>query len=276
MCVINSIEELDWNEMWKHAKLNSSWRKRHKDTIAFWDTRAGRYDNAIKCSNSADIATRKLDIDSECTVLDIGAGTGRLTIPLAQTVKKVTAIEPSKGMLKYLKEDMSKEGLTNITCINKRWEDVSAEEIDIHDIVIASHSLSMLDIIGALSKMNDLAKRQVYLFAFAGNRANYGELWPKLYGEEYRPGPDYIYLYNVLYSMSIYANVESYKQESMHRFSSLDDAVEYFGEIFGDVPVSRREEELRAYLSEKLIEEDESLCLKHESKNAMIWWKRNK
>lgn len=274
MCVINSIEELDWNEMWKHAKLNSSWRKRHKDTIAFWDKRAGRYINAIRYSNSADIATRKLDIDPGCSVLDIGAGTGRLTIPLAKIVKKVTAIEPSREMLKHLKENISKEGLTNITCINKRWEDINTEEIGTHDIVIASHSLSMSDIKDALSKMNDLAKRRVYLFTFAGNRVNYGELWPKLYGEEYRPGPDYIYIYNVLYPMGIYANVEIYKQESMRKFSSLDDAVKYFCEIFDDVSTSRRENVLRAYLSEKLIEEDGGLCLKNESKNAMIWWKK--
>ncbi len=274
MCVIDSIEELDWNEMWQYAILNSSWRKRHKDTVAFWDKQAGRYANTLKYSDSADVAIGKLDIDPDCTVLDIGAGAGRLAIPLARTVKEVTAVEPSREMLKHLRVDISKGGLTNITCINKRWEDVSAEEICVHDIVIASHSLSMLDLKSALSKMNDLAKRRTYLFAFAGKRINYGEIWPKLYGEEYWPGPDYIYIYNVLYSMGIYANVEIYKQESMHRFSSLDGAVEYFCGIFDDVPVSRCENVLRAYLSEKLIEEDGCLYLKNESKNAMIWWKK--
>lgn len=38
----------------------------------------------------------------DSSMLDIGAGPGSFTIPFAQHIKSVTAIEPSKGMVAFL------------------------------------------------------------------------------------------------------------------------------------------------------------------------------
>ena len=178
-------------------------------------------------------------------------------------------------MLARLKENASKEKLANVTYINKKWEDVEiGSDIAEYDIVLASHSLTMLDIKEALSKMNDAAKRHVYIFTFAGARMwDYSTLWPKLYGEEYQPGPDYIYLYNVLYEMGIYANVEITNSEYKQRFSNLDEAVDQWKENL-DVLTPDVEEVIRSHLSENLIEEDGTLWSKREMRSARIWWRR--
>jgi SAM-dependent methyltransferase len=228
--------------MWKELMQNASWSRRRRggDMIEFWDKRARRYSESMKHNNHADRIIAKLDIDPECTVLDIGSGPGTFAIPLAKMVQHVTAIDPSNEMLACLKENAVTEGLKNITCINKKWEDVAiGTDIVEHDIVLASYSLAMLDLKEALSKMNDVAKRYVYIFTFAGTQMwDYNTLWPKIYGEEYQPGPDYIYLYSVLYGMGI-------------------------------------EEMIKSHLSETLIEEDGVLWSKRETRSAMIWWRKN-
>ena len=48
------------------------------------------------------------------TVLDIGAGTGRWSIPMAKVRKKVTALDASPGMLEVLREKAAAEKVTNI------------------------------------------------------------------------------------------------------------------------------------------------------------------
>ena len=271
------IDEIDWNGMWKELMQNASWSRRRRggDMIEFWDKRARHYSESTKRNNHAERIIAKLDIDPECTILDIGAGPGTLAIPLAKMVKHITAIDPSSGMLECLKDNAVSEGLKNITCINRKWEDVEIG-IDIaeHDIVLASHSITMLDIKEALSEMNEVAKRYVYIFTFAGARMwDYNTLWPKIYGEKYQPGPDYVYLYNVLYEMGIYANVEITNSEYKQRFSNLDEAVDQWKENL-DVLTPETEEVIRSHLSENLIEEDGALWSKREMRSAMIWWRK--
>lgn len=268
------IEEIDWNRMWMEATENASWRKRHGNMTEFWNKRARRYSESLKHNDRSMRMISKLDIDPGCTVLDIGAGPGTLTIPLAKIVKHVTVVEPSSGMLACLKKNIADEGLTNITCIDKKWED-ALHGADEHDVVIASYSLAMLDMKSALSKMNEVARRSVNLFTFAGDRMwDYNELWSRLYGEEYRAGPDYIYLYNILYRMGIHANVEITETEHKERFSSMDEAVEQWMENL-DATTPEAEEVIRSHLSENLVKEDGVFWLKHEMKSAMIYWRKD-
>ncbi len=268
------IKDIDWNEMWIEATEHASWRKRRRDMTEFWNKRSRRYSESLKYNDRSMKIISRLDIDPECTVLDIGAGPGTLTIPLARLVKHVTVVEPSSGMLACLRENAVDEGLANITCINRKWEDATTgADLDLYDVVIASYSLAMLDMKAALSKMNEVAKRSVHLFTFAGGRAwDYNELWPRLYGEEYRAAPDYIYIYNILHGIGIYADVEITDTEYKERFSSMDEAVEQWMENLGST-TPEAEKVIRSYLKDNLVQEDGAFWSKHEMKSSMIHWR---
>src|SRR5437667_9425258 len=58
------------------------------------------------------------------TVVDIGAGGGRLALPLALETRQVIAIDPSEGMLSVLREGMAEHDISNIEVINGRWPQV--------------------------------------------------------------------------------------------------------------------------------------------------------
>ena len=217
----------------------------------------------------------------EYTVLDVGAGTDRLAIPIARHVKSVTAIDQSEGMLACLQENMEKEGITNIVCVNKRWEDVEVGvDIEPHDVVMACHSLGLLDIQEAVAKMDAASKKYVYILTSAGRRMGNGEeggLWKAIYGERHRTrawGSDYIFFCNLLHDMKIYANVDIRDAEFEQRYESLDDAVTKWKEM-RNIP-AEKEDVLRSYLSKILVEDDGTgtLCLKRKSKSAMIWWQK--
>ncbi|MBA7538177.1 2-methoxy-6-polyprenyl-1,4-benzoquinol methylase, mitochondrial [subsurface metagenome] len=276
--VVNRAGIINWNELWKVMRSSSVWRRTLDEPAgSFWDKRAKQFNESMMQNRErAEKQIAKIVLNPEYTVLDVGAGTGRLAIPVAKQVKSVTAIDPSKGMLACLQENMEKEDVENITCINKRWEDLElGVDIEPHDVVIASHSLAMLDMQEALAKMDATAKKYVYVFTFAGRWMD-GGLWEKIHGETRPSWSDYIYLCNILHDMKIYANVEISDSDYEQRYKSLDEAVTKLKETY-DMP-SEKEEILKEYLSEILVEDDGTgtLCLKRKSKSAMIWWERNK
>ena len=272
---------INWNELWKVMRSSSPWRRTlDEPASSFYDERRAKHynkyvmQNGFKGHRERQIA--KIALNPDYTVLDIGSGPGTLAIPIAKQVKSVTAIDPSRGMLACLQENMEREGITNIVCINKRWEDTKlGVDIEPHDVVIASYSLTMLDMQEALAKIAAAAKRHVHLYTSAGRWIDDG-LWKVIYDERHSAWSDYIYLCNILHDMEIYANVEIWDSEFELQYESLDDAVNEWKERY-DLP-SEKEGVLREYLSKMLVkdENDEKLCLKRKSKSAMIWWKKQK
>ena len=64
------------------------------------------------------------------TWLDIGAGGGRFSLPLALAAKEVIAVEPSDGMLDVLRQGMAEHGIANITVHQSRWPAAFAVKAD--------------------------------------------------------------------------------------------------------------------------------------------------
>ena len=273
---------INWNELWKAMRSGHQRRgDRGEDMGSRWDKRAKKFNESVmQYTERTERQIAKLELKPEYTVLDVGAGTGRLTIPIAKQVKSVTAVDPSKGMLACLQENVEREGITNVTSINKRWEDIEpGVDIEPHDVVIACHSLGMFDIQEALTKMDAASKRYVYIINFAGRWMGNGdeELQKAVFGEEHRSwhSLDYILFYNILHDMKIYANVDILDTEFEQHYDSLDDAVERWKEM-RDIP-PEKEDVLRAHLSKILAKDSEtgSLSFKRESKSATIWWQKN-
>jgi len=270
---------INWNELWKTMRSGHHWKRAHgEDPGSRWDKRAKQFNESVmQHRERAEKQIANLDLKSEYTVLDVGAGTGRLAIPIAKRVKSVTAIDQSKGMLACLQENMEKEGITNVVCINKRWEDVElGVDIEQHDVVIACHSLGMFDIQEALAKMDSASKKYVYILTHTGRWMGDGEeeeLWKAMYGERHRAWePDYMFLCNLLHDMKIYANVDIRDAEFEQHYESLDDAVTKWKEM-RDIP-AEKVGVLREYLSKILVEDDGTLCFKRKSKSTTIWWQK--
>jgi cyclopropane fatty-acyl-phospholipid synthase-like methyltransferase len=284
--MMNMAGIINWNELWRTMRSGHHWRRAHgEDPGSRWDKRAKQFNESVmQHRERAEKQIANLDLKPEYTVLDVGAGTGRLAIPIAKRVKTVTAIDQSKGMLACLQENMEKEKVENIVCINKRWEEVElGVDIEQHDVVIACHSLGMFDIQEALAKMDSASKKYVYIITHTGRWRGDGEeeeeeeLWKAMYGERHRTrswGSDYIFFCNLLHDMKIYANVDIRDTEFEQRYDSLDDAVNKWKEM-RDIP-AEKEEILREHLSTILVEDDGTgtLCFKRKSKNATIWWQK--
>ncbi|NAS89077.1 hypothetical protein C4E24_04995 [ANME-1 cluster archaeon AG-394-G21] len=98
------MEEIDWPGMWRKALEESSWGQRAVKP-EYWDGRVDQFEGVIKQSNRVEMILSRIVIEPDYTILDIGAGPGTVTIPLAKAAEALTAIEPSAGMLARLTEN---------------------------------------------------------------------------------------------------------------------------------------------------------------------------
>lgn len=76
-------------------------------------------------------------------VLDIGSGTGRLTMPISKVAKKVCAIEPESKMLESMKENIKKTGIDNVEIKKSSAENIPYPN-DYFDIVLCAYILPYL------------------------------------------------------------------------------------------------------------------------------------
>ncbi len=74
-----SIQDLDWNSMWKDAIEESDWKQR-AGTPEFRDGRVDWFEELVRQSDRAGMIMKRIEVMPDYTVLDIGAGPGTVTI----------------------------------------------------------------------------------------------------------------------------------------------------------------------------------------------------
>ena len=272
----------DWNVIWKRRQELHESSKVTDDSSHNWDKKenAERYDKNAKSQydDRVRMTIAALDITPESRVLDIGAGPGTLALPLAPHVREVTAVEPGAGMVAILSDHAEKEGIGNITCVQKLWEDVDiARDLKApYDIVIASLSLTMYDIREALRKMDAVSSGSVHLFWFADmafwERMD-ADLWEPLHGRPYHPGPKADCLFGVLYQMGIYPDVTMLPMAKEYRFGSRDEMLAFFRKRFG-AKTPEQERIVDAYISPKIRRQGDEVVIAGDSTLAHVRWRK--
>ena len=233
-------QSLDWNNIWKNQMQMHN--KNYLDCCELWNKGdiVQEYDRMAEIGHWKEIILRKIDrIKSvhNLKILDIGAGPGTHSIPLALKSHEVTAIEPSDAMLNCMRKKIEKKEIKNIRCIKKRWEEIDLEkDLDCpYDVVIASFSLSMFELKKAIEKIDKASARYVYIVWHIGLpdwEKNYRDIWQKIHGKRYYEVPKTDLLFNNLCQINIFPNIETYSMKSSYKFNSFDNAFEYFKNEF--------------------------------------------
>jgi SAM-dependent methyltransferase len=277
------VPDPDWNEIWKERQRRQESSKIASDPSHNWNKKenAERYDANAR-SEYDDRVQRtlaSLPISLDARVLDIGAGPGILALPIAPLVRDVTAVEPGAGMVEVLRKHAERQGIRNITCVQKAWEEIDPTK-DLegpYDIVIASLSLTMHDIHEALQKMNVVSSGSVHLFWFADMpfwEQMYADLWMPLHGRPYYGGPRADCLFNVLYQMGIYPDVTMMPMGKEYRFGSREEMLAFFCRRFGAVTPAQKKI-VEEYAGPMIRAEGHEVVISGMSTLAHIQWKKH-
>ena len=184
--------------------------------IGGWDNQADFYNQMAQMEAGFTLnQINCFDTDPEDTVLDVGCGPGRITVPMAKRAKAVTALDASPKMLEHCRRNAEAAGLTNVTTRLFDWEDEACmEQLEKHDIVIASRSVGM----GDISRLVKMAKKYVVLIIWSHGCPSIPMIIEELFkgiDEGKRPGPHFSrdrrlgnnILYNRIYDMGYNPNL---------------------------------------------------------------------
>jgi len=192
-------------------------------------------------------------VKKDFEVLDIGAGTGALTIPLAKLTKKVVALDPSDRALNFLKTKALQEGITNIQFRRETWEE--AKDLGTFDMVLCSHTLYFIqNWVRSINKMLDVTKKYLVLVVhsndceFARFLSNF---WPKIKGNTYCNFHDYIYVHQLLQEIGISPQIKIIKSKIC--IPNIKKALELSKFFFETTCIpSHMRDELEAYFMKKI------------------------
>lgn len=129
--------------------------------LAFWRERAADYD-AGQPELPNTVAWLRERLLGAGSLLDVGAGTGRLTLPMAVGLGQVTALDHSPDMLAVLRGKGPPAHLT-VRC-QELADALTDPTLQPHDAVLSAWSLAYLpDLRGTLTGLLRLARRDLFL-----------------------------------------------------------------------------------------------------------------
>ncbi|MDR3089770.1 MAG: class I SAM-dependent methyltransferase [Desulfobulbaceae bacterium] len=264
--------DIDWNAAWQQAR---SCGKEKRDKKGYWNKRADSFADHVKTSPYAASFLRLLEPLPDWSVLDVGCGAGTLALPLAPLVKRITAIDLSERMIELLGETCHRDQLTNIDARVVGWEDDwNLAGIGAHDVAIASRSLVVDDLRTAILKLESKARR-----LFVSSLVDDGPFDRRIFeaiGRDLNRGPDYIYLYNLLYQMGVRAEIRFVENsEGKKIYRDLDEAVDNALWMI-DAITPEEHERLRRWFEKNLRKTTDGWRLdrQHRVRWAVISWER--
>jgi SAM-dependent methyltransferase len=195
------------------------------------------------------------------TLIDVGAGTGRLSAPLAARLDWVTAVEPSQGMRDRIPH------ADNMTVIASAWLDAEPAPAD---LVICAHVLyEVPEPVPFIEKLEASARERVFVVLRDTGHLHPAEVYagPRL-GRE--PGLRDCFL--LLRQLGVAPDVAVFRYPANHRFESLDQAAAECRQALGTL---WDDHEGRAWLEQNL-RRDEDGTLVHPGADGIagvLHWK---
>jgi SAM-dependent methyltransferase len=212
-----------------------------------------------------------LGLQPHQTVLDIGAGSGRLTVPMARKAASVTAIDVLPGLLDRLRQRAQREGIVNVRTANLDWRTIEpARDIERHDVVVASR----FDGIEDLMKLDAAANQRVCLLIFSGpsTGALHRALLQGIVAEPVEPPvrqPGFMTIFNELCDLGLDPNVLHLMDGFTRCYANVDEAVEDFAWILPDASFAFN---LRRNLEQFLTPDEKGVRFLFRTRSTLLFW----
>jgi SAM-dependent methyltransferase len=122
-------------------------------------------------------------VGPDARVIDVGAGGGRIAIPLSRRCRELVAVEPSPAMRAVLEGEMARHGARNISIVAARWEEARVEPAA---LVFAAHvTYGVPAIEPFLRKLDAAAQHHAALVALTDPpQVALAPFWRQVHGEE--------------------------------------------------------------------------------------------
>ncbi len=140
------------------------------------------------------------------TIVDVGGGAGRLSLPLALRCREVVIVDPSAGMRSVFETTAKDAGIGNARFVQASWDDAVGIEGDV--ALVAHVTYFVREIAPFVRKLNSAIRRRVVICVRSVPPPNQiGPVFALAHGEEMARLPGHEELMDVLKEMGVTAEL---------------------------------------------------------------------
>lgn len=207
------------------------------------------------------------------SVLDVGAGRGRASLPLAVSGHDLTAVEPDAGMADGFEEEVARLGVS-ARLVRGRWPEV-AGQVPQADVVLSANVVyDVADIGPFVAALDGAARRGVVVEMTERHpRVSIAPLFRAVHGVDRPDGPSVDDLVDVIVEeVGVRPEVERWERPASLWFENWDEIIAFYGRRV-TLPLARRSE-VRPLLEPKVTEEGGRLYVgKRMGRHSTLWWR---
>ena len=249
-----------WTKMVRAEHAQSDSMRKEEPPIDSWSNFAGQFRADPRRTGDVLVNHLRQEIAPGQTVLDVGAGGGRLALPLALDAEKVIAVEPSPSMCRVLREAASEFKVPNIEVVEADWLEA---QVDRADIAVCAHVLYVIqDIEAFVKKLEDHAGQVLVIVFQAPPQSQMYPIWERVHGVPRLGLPSLPEFLEVLDQLGIESDVEVVHTERNRGFESMEVAAEQIARRLYVMPETPEMERLEALLPLVLEEKDDHFTIK--------------
>jgi hypothetical protein len=214
---------IDWAERWRdlvtrRAAAGEGGHPGEHRRSDYWDHRAASYARITRDRNDSFLRVVEPYLSPGKTLIDVGAGAGRHSVPLAERLEWVTAIEPSEGMRAQIPHR------DNMTVIASTWQDADVAPAN---FVICCHVLyGIEEPVPFIAKLQASARERVFVMMREGSFPHPAtQLRQRMLGVPDLPIPQFSDLFMLLMQMGIAPDVSFVRYPVFNRYGDMDEAL---------------------------------------------------
>ncbi|MCS6826643.1 MAG: class I SAM-dependent methyltransferase [Caldilinea sp.] len=238
------LPSIDFAGAWRERLIADNPKGRLDPEIdrQFWASIADDYDRQIEasgsCKRTLEMIVRWLRPTD--TLLDVGAGTGRFTLPLAARVASVTALDDSPDMLRVLAQKIKAQGVSNVKLLYGAME---STPLPPHDVVLAAWSLyRQLDLPATLRRLAASARRLLIIVAGHPYTPPHRPLMEKIWALPPKDAfPAYLYILGVMHQIGLCTEAFVAREMHCHRAKTIESLARRLA------PAHASQEEIRCF-----------------------------
>ena len=259
----------DWLRLWQELVQVRTELKKASANGRITPTASRRWSTL---DSTIDFISSRLDTVQDATLLDIGAGNGRLTIALSKHVRQVTAIDSSSAMIQMMQENIRAAYVTNIEPVQGTWPEM---QMVAHDFSLCSHAMyGAADFYTFIQQMMGVTRHTCFLLMRAP--VPYGimaDAAKHIWGHPY-DSPNFQVGYNALLQMGIFPNVMIADTGLWDPWvsPSVEEALDEIKSRFGLGPVEKYDDFLVKLLRQRLVFVNGQYIWPRGVRSALIYW----